>query len=818
MTLVIATAWEYAGFEEQSGDDNRWPSAADYGCVNCEAGDAGRLFLQRISMSYSLPMRNRPLWHVIGAVIVFAVVQQYFEEPNSFLSVDRLLTAQYWLKGIIVLLIIVYLLEKIGRRGGDIVRLLVVDDDSGSGRTTRAWPSILGGLVIVSSVLVVLECRQPFFFTQDDNLMQFLPVILQGCRSLLHGVFPTWNPYQFLGAPTTTVGVYALTYPVTYVSYLASRYLLGNEFFTLEIYCMFHIVSGYLALYWAARSQRVRPALAATAALCAVLSGWSLIATRSWFYVGPIFVYMPLMLVGVAKLTTGARGWKWIVGMAVVIALFFHAGNVQFWAYGLLFFWLAVIILWCCQGLGRTEILSAGAATLLGVSMSLPLLLPQFLETRDTFRTMVPDVGILVQQWQAFFVPGPWIHAYNPANSVDPEWHTGGLIVYSGTTFVVLASLLVPCFLFYRIPRREIGRNVWFICALVAFMATIGGAGVIWPVMLRLPLLAKFRIPMKFLAFFNIFVVIVGAMMVERLLRWTRWPKALESCTVMGTLFLLAVAGTMNLPSWYSYGIKPYPTTKPLIEEVAGKAVLQHRVMTITFERSPSPRYWEELPLNMGTVYGVPAMHGYDPLVRYARPYRNAWKFLEEQPITALQEYGVKYVLQPADYHHPVVSYGGSHFAESHTLIPTRVRALVLEDTNSIFTDDEINIREVPGARPLAFAANDPGVSLPIELRADGFDLDASSLAAATPVVANFLWYPEIRAEAEGRRVAIRPDGYGRITLDLPAPVQHVRIRFVPAWGKGLVAGLSMAIAGMILGRFALGRQVTVKHLAASAS
>jgi hypothetical protein len=768
-------------------------------------------------MSYSVFMRNRPICQVIGTVVVFAVVQQYFEDPNSFFSSDRLLDVQYWLKWIIFLLLAVYALEKLGQGGRDLARVLIVDDDCPAASPDRPWPSLLGGVVFLITVLTVLELRQPFFFTQDDNLMQFLPVILQGCRSLLQGVLPTWNPYQLLGAPTTTVGVYSLTYPVTYFSYALSRYLLGNENFTIEIYCIFHIITGYFALYWAARCHRIRPSLAATAALCAVLSGWSLIATRSWFYVGPIFLYLPLLIVGVSKLTSGSGGWKWMGSMSVAIALFFYAGNVQFWVYGLLFLWIAIIVSWSCRLLRGAQVLGAVAATLLGVAFAFPLLLPQFLQTRDVFRTMVPDVGVLYKQWQAFFVPGPWIHAYDPANSVDPQWLTGGLIVYSGTTFVLLAALLVPCYFFYRVPRREIGQNVWFVCGVISFLAAIGLPGVIWPIMLRLPLLSKFRIPIKFLAFFDIFIVIVGAMILERLLRRVRWAKQVEICAVVATLVLLGTTGTMRLPSWYSYGIKPYPTSRPLIEQISGDHA--HRVMSITFERSPSPRYWEEFPHNIGTVYNVPAFNGYDPLVRYAPEYRKAMERFEKEPVQTLQEYGVEYILAPADFRRPILSaYGGSHHAESTSLIPASVRAKVLAQTELVFVDDEISIRRIANARPLAYLETNPELALPVRLRADGFDLDTSSAPQAARVVANFLWYPESRAEADGRPLVVTQDSYQRIVFDLPASTKQVRIRFAPAWWKGFAIGAFVACAGMLLGYFAVRSRREVKLLAAAAA
>ena len=63
-------------------------------------------------MFYSLLMRHRPIWQMIGAILVFAPLQQYFQTPMSFFTIDRLLAVQYWLWWIIALLGGAYALQK----------------------------------------------------------------------------------------------------------------------------------------------------------------------------------------------------------------------------------------------------------------------------------------------------------------------------------------------------------------------------------------------------------------------------------------------------------------------------------------------------------------------------------------------------------------------------------------------------------------------------------------------------------------------------------------------------------------------------------
>src|SRR5262245_11637059 len=44
----------------------------------------------------------------------------------------------------------------------------------------------LAGFALVAAALAFSEWRQPYFFVQDDNLAQFFPVVLQGCRGFFH--------------------------------------------------------------------------------------------------------------------------------------------------------------------------------------------------------------------------------------------------------------------------------------------------------------------------------------------------------------------------------------------------------------------------------------------------------------------------------------------------------------------------------------------------------------------------------------------------------------------------------------------------------
>jgi len=235
--------------------------------------------------------------------------------------------------------------------------------------------------------------------------------------------------------------------------------------------------------------------------------------------------------------------------------------------------------------------------------------------------------------------------------------------------------------------------------------------------------------------------------------------------------------------------------------------------MSLAFERSPYPRYWEELPHNLATIYRLPSLHGYDPLVSLSPRFLKVTKQLENQPLRTLQEYGVEYLIAPVGFNRPNLSGDQANYhVMGSDLMPKAI--IVMEQSMPLFADDEISISRIPDPRPLAFREIRPAVSLPLSLEANGFDLDTSSVIEGGRVVANFLWYPEIRGEVDGKSVPVASDSWQRIVVDLPRAAKEVRIRFVPPWWKGFAGGGVAAVAGFLIGCFAMRRQAQIKDLA----
>src|ERR1051326_2538694 len=96
-----------------------------------------------------------------------------------------------------------------------------------------------------------------------------------------------------------------------------------------------------------------------------------------------------------------------------------------------MFHWVALVTLKWSGQITWTKVFTAMTASFLGVALALPLLVPQFLQTRNAARTMPQNLGQITGEKWGFLVPDPWLWTNIHGQG---ELKTKGLILYSGTT------------------------------------------------------------------------------------------------------------------------------------------------------------------------------------------------------------------------------------------------------------------------------------------------------------------------------------------------------------------------------------------------
>jgi len=213
--------------------------------------------------------------------------------------------------------------------------------------------------------------------------------------------------------------------------------------------------------------------------------------------------------------------------------------------------------------------------------------------------------------------------------------------------------------------------------------------------------------------------------------------------------------------------------------------------------RSTDPSYPLSLPHNLPSEYEVPGLFGYDPLVQRFGRYNACLERIFRDPPAGLAAYGVRWLV----VHRTV--WGGW---EPQT--PNRFER-VLPFTDLLNTKlgsnpqpplgdlaEYVKVIEIPDPAALAFDQGRPTDALPLRMSVAGLGIDLEPAAEPRTIVANFLWYPDIVATADGKPVAATQDDWQRIVVAAPAGARQIRIRYAPPRGAGLAIAVVLAALG----------------------
>ncbi|HUE72396.1 MAG TPA: hypothetical protein VMP01_16040 [Pirellulaceae bacterium] len=652
------------------------------------------------------------------------------------------------------------------------------------------WP--VAGLLLLAANLALLEYRHSYTFTHDDNLSQFLPVILQSCRGFFDdGAFPTFNPHQYAGSPTASLGTYALTYPPTYASFAFARWVLGDENATIEVFGIAHLLAGYCTMFWAGRTIGLRPALAAAGGLCFALCGFFLIGGRSWYYMLPLATWLPLVAIAIWRLGRGPIGWRWVIGTGLLLGILFHAGNAQMWIYAVSFIGLAGVYVVLYGGQSWRIMAAIACATGLGLAIAMPLFLPQYLETAQLKRFAGGEP--IVRGLFGLLAPWPLSFADRPGMAETSNIRFTTQFYYAGTVFTAASAIGLFSCAVYRWPRRVVTANVLLAMGLVAFIYALGRPGMAWGLTGELPVFKQFRHPMKYLAFVHLFGILGGGLILERLLK--RYPQPRLDTILAGACAVLMSYHTfLALPAFFSWGIRPYPEAPQWLADLAADG--NWRIYPVAPRRSTAENYELSQMNHLPTVYGKLCLTGYDPLIEENPQHLAVRQRLIADPLAALRAYGVKYLVLYPTQDLPPMPRGHSYFRWYFWEPPERAayQANWLAGRLVHWTAGAA-VYEIDSASPLAFSEDDPTAGLRIHFDVAGARVRLRDGHRGAAVTINIVPARFFHAYVDGKRVPWQTDEWGRLKLAAPAGAKSIWLRYSPPWLAGTLLGLVLAAA-----------------------
>jgi hypothetical protein len=566
-------------------------------------------------------------------------------------------------------------------------------------------------VLVVTAATLLLQRIEPHYFNQDDNFVQFTPVILGASRFFFAtGHLPLWNPYQYLGQPVYAISTYALSYPFTYISYAIAHYILGNDLYVLDVFYWLHAVLGFCVMLAILRHFKMHFMLQFLAAACFTFSGYFLIAGRSWYYMIPTLLWLPSLFLVMLK-REQLQGYWWLA-LGGVVGLYFHAGNAQMWVYVMLccgLYWLWEV----ARKRQVTLVIDSVCAGLLALAIMTPILLPALEHLAEVSRSGGGGANIAASL-AAMFLPGPLVDGADPHGmaSVHPE--TIGQLYYSGTIFTVSAVLCIIWLMGQKAPwqsKRCWQILPWVACLLFSFVAALGGT--VWTLLAHLPVLDKFSHPFKFLPLIHFFSIVVGTLFLSWLLHDvpTRYSRLVFAALAVVVTLLLQHHLVRSRTAFYSYLETAYPE---LSQELYAELSTAQRVFAVAPPRFRGQQYVWSFVHNLGTVYQQQVFSGYDPLCGYSMPNLLINRNLVNKQ-ASLADYGV-----------------------SH---------LVLYDPRK----QEVQVRKLEHVKPLAYINDAQQTPVSVQVDWQGMYLDLAQLKRpiAADLVVNFAYRKPYTATTE---------------------------------------------------------------------
>ena len=658
---------------------------------------------------------------------------------------------------------------------------------------TVGWVWLTLAMTATAIGLGIAESVRRYYFVQDDNFAEFLPGIIYGCRELFAGRFANWDPYQLMGMPLADLGIYALTYPGTYLSYGIAKYLLGDELRVIDVFCWLHLVLASGVVYLVGRQLRLWGPIAAAVAVCFALSGYDLIAGRSWYYMTANALWFPALLLLGLRFDPNRLRWSWTATVGLCMGLFFHAGNAQMCFYSVSSLLLLVLLRkvkeeWHWQSLAYVL-----PGLLIGVGLSLPLMIPQLKVTAGLLREPIGE-GI-ERGLFSLLLPNPFVNSlmFNKLGT-DPS-APGGEFYFAGGLFVFAWFLGIAAICVGRDGLKAFRANPLLTLSVVAFLLALGRNGGLWVIHTQLPILSRFSQPSKFLAFAQLFMLLIGALFVQRICSGLKHRRA-----AAGGVFALLVAlmfhhASLSTEAFYTYGDRPdFKISQGLLQSIG-----QERVFSAAPSKGGQPGFLSNLLCNTGTLAQVNSMDGYESLWRLKHPYVGLQNAFVDDQLGTLKKYGVTRLLINDAVKHPVLSNNKeNHSAEQLPAEWIEKLSRLSRQQPPLFIGGMASVFGIEGSDPLARRERDLA---PLPVQISQGDIVVGGLSqAGDDIMVNYLWRPGIAAYAGGQRVETRPDPFSRVLLTLPIAAKEVRVRYEVDWGTAISFGLASVLAGCALG------------------
>ena len=512
--------------------------------------------------------------------------------------------------------------------------------------------SSLDIIIVISVILAILSIIEirfgGYFFVHDDNLQSYLCLYKHTFDGLMHGSLSLYNFHQFMGIPFVDEGQSGVFNPLVYISVGLSKLFTGDVFATIDIMTFFALSAAGVTMYLLLKELGTGRCIAILGGIAWALNSFTVNMAKAWMITTFFTAIFPLMIFASIRLVYKSDLKSYIYA-AIPRVLMFYTGHPQFFLYSVIFEGITYVMYTLIVKADRKTKLSCLARFCISyipvVILCLPLLFIQFRATTNS------EVRSNKIYWE-FFLNGrmlpsdlvkgifvPWMAKADYGDLANFKDINSNL-AHVGYP-VIIAILLIPVLIIVMVRKKADLRKLKVIIPFVpgAVIAVLWATSEAFlAIIYHIPMLNRFKFPFKLVLFFDFFIVVVGCLLMELILK-SFFVKTLLRKVTLVLLIGSEILGYLVLYTIFpapQYGISnkvtlPYkPGYIDLVKD-DGRVVTTAYSMYYTKDVSlPDNFYIDSMGFNYATLYGVDNVLGYSV-------------FLSKEFYMNLNELGIKY-------------------------------------------------------------------------------------------------------------------------------------------------------------------------------
>ncbi|MBC7765526.1 MAG: hypothetical protein H7Y41_03490 [Hyphomonadaceae bacterium] len=687
----------------------------------------------------------------------------------------------------------------------------------------------VGLIALFILFFVVLENRYPYFFLQDDIRDLGLPNYAFAFKSLLNGEFAMYNFHQFMGYPIMATGLSGAQYPLTYIASILSQLSFGNLYAVIDEMMFIHVIISGLGVFSLLRLMKLDKGFAFLGALTFPITSYMIYVSNSWLVVAFAGAYTPWMLYFSLKSYRNASTANFMGGLLIRLLLV-YAGYMQYFVCAVIFEFVFIATVAVSDYLKHKDKKKIGHSVLFYVSnyicvlfLSLPFLLPAWDHMQHSsdrqaalsFSIYSAMSYALNDLMTSLFYP------FTKPNMAIPTFAIRYMPYLSFLGYIpILTILCAPIIYFFtrekkkskssnkkqaltqkemrklKIAKHDSSKEkdvdygiyikAFIILVVISFFWIVKDSLFISFVYM-LPILNRFRWPMKLTIYFNLFVVILSAILLFTTINRFKHIRINKNLIAI----ILALINFTTLTTFYvsnaHYTFAYHNDPQPFKGEVNAEMLKSGRLANVGFH---DWTYGTMLTLghNYATLFGLQSIAGYNPIqlesnarAGYGKNNESFFAADKNLPIQSFREDGVCWYIVAKEKEKVFVDLFKGYNMEQKASDKHRV----------IFYDK--------GAMPLVYSSK-TDVNIASHTTANTIVTNVKS-DKDCDITLNYLYNTYFVAYIDGKITNIEITNKNKMHFNMPAGTHTLVVKYKnPYFENGLlIAGSFIALMLMVL-------------------